>query len=127
MFETILFPIDRSQESFIMANNAIHLDRSQKSRMIMLSVKESDQADKNNPESKAILLRKTGELIEESEINCDAIKRENKPAFVVYALADEVDTQRIVIGSQENNVEEDAETTTSHGMQIASFPVLIIL
>ena len=126
MFETILLPIDQSREAFETASKAIQIAKSHESNIIMLSVAKPEPTEMNDDESISSLLDRARTQIEEAGINCEVLKKEGKPAFVICDVADDLNVDLIVMGTRGVNLEEDAESTAARVIQLAPCPVLVV-
>ena len=87
MFETVLFPIDRSRQAAETAATALKLAQQHQSRLVVLSVVEPGQDD---PSAVAALLEQARSRFQEQGVSCEVIEREGKPAFVICDVADEI-------------------------------------
>ena len=126
MFATILFPIDQSREALATASKAVELAKSHQSRLIILSVVEPDKAKMNDDERIASLLQRAQKEVEQAGVNCDVVKREGKPAFVICDVADEMNVDVIVMGTKGVNLEANKESTASRVIQLSPCPVLVV-
>ena len=126
MFENILFPIDPSRAAMDTARKAVELARSNSSRLILLSVTESESGETTVPESVQSFLSQVRQEFEQVGIKCDVLERFGKPAFVICDVADELDVDLIVMGTRGVNLEGDAESTAVRVIQLAPCPVLVV-
>jgi nucleotide-binding universal stress UspA family protein len=124
MFETVLFPIDRSRQAAETAATALKLAQQHSSRLVLLSVVEPGQDD---PAAVAELLEQARSRFEAQGVDCEVIEREGKPAFVICDVADERNADVIVMGTRGLSLESDeAPSTASRVIQLAPCPVLVV-
>ena len=124
MFETVLFPIDRSRQAAETAATALKLAQQHNSRLVLLSVVEPGQDD---PAAVAELLEQARSRFEAQGVDCEVIEREGKPAFVICDVADERNVDVIVMGTRGLSLEADeAPSTASRVIQLAPCPVLVV-
>ena len=124
MFETVLFPIDRSRQAAETAATALKLAQQHGSRLVVLSVVEPGQDD---PAAVAELLEQARSRFEAQGVDCEVIEREGKPAFVICDVADELNADVIVMGTRGLSLEaEEAPSTASRVIQLAPCPVLVV-
>ncbi|MFM8259572.1 MAG: universal stress protein [Vulcanococcus sp.] len=124
MFETVLFPIDRSRQAAETAATALRLAQQHGSRLVVLSVVEPGEDD---PAAVAALLEQARSRFEQQGVACEVIEREGKPAFVICDVADELNADVIVMGTRGLTLEADeAPSTASRVIQLAPCPVLVV-
>jgi nucleotide-binding universal stress UspA family protein len=124
MFETVLFPIDRSRQAAETAATALKLAQQHGSRLVLLSVVEPGQDD---PAAVATLLEQARSRFREQGVECDVIEREGKPAFVICDVADELNADVIVMATRGLTLEAEEEpSTASRVIQLAPCPVLVV-
>ena len=124
MFETVLFPIDRSRQAAETAAPALKLAQQHESRLVLLSVVEPGQDD---PAAVEALLEQARSRFQEQGVSCEVIEREGKPAFVICDVADEINADVIVMGTRGLTLEADeAPSTASRVIQLAPCPVLVV-
>ena len=123
MFETILFPIDRSRQAAETATTALKLAQQHGSRLVVLSVVEPDQDD---PLAVAELLEQARRRFSEQGVSCEVLERQGKPAFVICDVADEINADVIVMGTRGLSLEADQASTASRVIQLAPCPVLVV-
>ena len=122
MFETVLFPIDRSRQAAETAATALKLAQQHQSTLVLLSVVEPEQDD-----PVAELLEQARSRFQEQGVSCEVIEREGKPAFVICDVADEINADVIVMGTRGLTLEADeAPSTASRVIQLAPCPVLVV-
>jgi len=124
MFETVLFPIDRSRQAAETAATALKLAQQHGSRLVVLSVVEPGEDD---PAAVAALLEQARSRFLEQGVACEVIEREGKPAFVICDVADELNADVIVMATRGLTVDaEEAPSTASRVIQLAPCPVLVV-
>ena len=125
MFETVLFPIDRSRQAAETAATALKLAQQHSSRLVLLSVVEPGQDD---PAAVTELLEQARSRFQEQGVICEGIEREGKPAFVICDVADEINADVIVMGTRGLTLEADevSSSTASRVIQLAPCPVLVV-
>jgi nucleotide-binding universal stress UspA family protein len=123
MFDTILFPIDRSRQAAETAATALKLAQKHQSRLVLLSVVEPDQDD---PAAVATLLEDARKRFLAEGMECQLIERQGKPAFVICDVADEINADVIVMGTRGLSLEPDEASTASRVIQLAPCPVLVV-
>ena len=123
MFDTVLFPIDRSRQAAETAATALKLAQRHQSRLVLLSVVEPEQDD---PVAGAALLEDARKRFLAEGMECQVIEREGKPAFVICDVADEINADVIVMGTRGLSLEPDEASTASRVIQLAPCPVLVV-
>jgi nucleotide-binding universal stress UspA family protein len=123
MFDTVLFPIDRSRQAMETAAVALKLAQQYDSKLVLLSVVEPEQDD---PAAVAALLQQARARFEEAGVSCQVIEREGKPAFVIGDVADEINADVIVMGTRGIAIESDQQSTAARVIQLAPCPVLVV-
>jgi nucleotide-binding universal stress UspA family protein len=123
MFETVLFPIDRSRQAAETAATALKLAQQHGSRLVVLSVVEPGPDD---PAAVAELLEQARSRFEAQGVACDVLEREGKPAFVIGDVADEINADVIVMGTRGIALEDDSQSTAARVIQLAPCPVLVV-
>ncbi len=132
MFKTILFPVDQSREAREAAETVVGLVKSFQSRLVLLSVVETPQAEAqgvmNSEESVAKLLKGAHELFAQSGIEADTIEREGMPSFTICDVADEIEADLIVMGCRGMGLTQEgvAESVTSKVINLSPCPVLVV-
>jgi nucleotide-binding universal stress UspA family protein len=123
MFDTVLFPIDRSRQAMDTAAVALKLAQEHASRLVLLSVVEPGEDD---PSAVAELLQQARTRFEEAGVRCELLEREGKPAFVIGDVADEINADVIVMGTRGIAIESDQQSTAARVIQLAPCPVLVV-
>ena len=132
MFKTILFPVDQSREAREAAETVVSLVKSFQSRLVLLSVVETPQAEgqgvMSSEESVAKLLKGAHELFAQSGIEADTIEREGMPSFTICDVADEIEADLIVMGCRGMGLTQEgvAESVTSKVINLSPCPVLVV-
>jgi nucleotide-binding universal stress UspA family protein len=122
MFDTVLFPIDRSRQALETAAVALKLAQQHGSRLVLLSVVEPG----DDPQAVAQLLEQARQSFEQAGVACQMIEREGKPAFVIGDVADEINADVIVMGTRGIAIESDQQSTAARVIQLAPCPVLVV-
>lgn len=122
MFNTVLFPIDRSRQAMDTAALALQLVQQHGSRLVLLSVVESG----DDEPAVAQLLEQARGSFQQAGVSCEVIEREGKAAFVIGDVADEIDADVIVMGTRGITLESDQESTAARVIQLAPCPVLVV-
>jgi nucleotide-binding universal stress UspA family protein len=122
MFQTVLFPIDRSRQAMETAAVALKLVQQYGSRLVVLSVvlEGDDEA------AVAALLQQARGSFEQAGVTCELIERPGKPAFVIGDVADEINADLIVMGTRGIAIESDQHSTAARVIQLAPCPVLVV-
>ena len=134
MFETVLFPIDRSRETQEAAEVVIGVVQKHSSRLVLLSVVEPPSEETPNPDTMtspaavAQLLNTVQSLFAQQGIQAQTLEREGKPAFVICDVADEVGANLIVMGCRGLGLTEEGVTdsVTNRVINLSPCPVLIV-
>lgn len=122
MFNTVLFPIDRSRQALDTAALALQLVQQHGSRLVLLSVVESG----DDEPAVAQLLEQARGSFQQAGVSCEVIEREGKAAFVIGDVADEIDADVIVMGTRGITLESDQQSTAARVIQLAPCPVLVV-
>jgi len=126
MFKTVLFPIDNSRQATETAAVALKLAQSHASRLVILSVVETEEGTMHDPAAVASLLEQARRGFEQAGLSCEVIEREGKPAFVIGDVADEINADVIVMGTRGIALEDDSQSTAARVIQLAPCPVLVV-
>lgn len=140
MFQTILFPLDRSREAREAAQMVADLVKIHQSRLVLLSVVEKPPTEQEaaagktpphgmaSPEEVAKLLTGAKALFSQQGIDAEVIEREGMPSFTICDVADEVDADLIVMGCRGLGLttEGAAESVTSRVINLSPCPVLVV-
>jgi nucleotide-binding universal stress UspA family protein len=122
MFQTVLFPIDRSRQAMETAAVALRLVQQHGSRLVLLSVVEAGDEES----AVAALLQQARCSFEQAGVACEVIEREGKAAFVIGDVADEINADLIVMGTRGITLEADQQSTAARVIQLAPCPVLVV-
>ena len=122
MFDTVLFPIDRSRQAMDTAGMALQLAQQHSSRLVLLSVVEPG----DDSSAVARLLEEARTSFEQKGVSCELIEREGKPAFEIGDVADEINADVIVMGTRGIAIESDQQSTAARVIQLAPCPVLVV-
>ena len=138
MFKTVLFPIDQSRESREAADTVANIVKTYSSRLVILSVVESLEADENpatavdlemtSPEAIAELLQTAKTLFKDMGIDAELMERQGKPAFTICDVADELNADLIIMGCRGLGLTDEgaAESVTNRVINLSPCPVLIV-
>ena len=128
MFKTVLFPLNRSQET----RQAIHvvLDVVQKyqARLYVLSVNDAD-ATESDRQSSQELLKEIEAHFEKEGVTVESKLAEGKAAFVICDFADEIEADLIIMGSRGESLIEDhpeSESVSQKVINLSPCPVLVV-
>ncbi|MCH9713423.1 MAG: universal stress protein [Cyanobacteria bacterium] len=122
MFQTVLFPIDRSRQAMETAAVALKLVQQYGSRLVVLSV----VVEGDDEAAVAALLQQARGSFEQAGVTCELIERPGKPAFVIGDVADEINADLIVMGTRGIAIESDQQSTAARVIQLAPCPVLVV-
>ena len=122
MFQTVLFPIDRSRQAMETAAVALQLVQQHGSRLVLLSVVEAGDEEA----AVAELLQQARGSFEQAGVSCEVLEREGKAAFVIGDVADEINADLIVMGTRGITLESDQQSTAARVIQLAPCPVLVV-
>jgi nucleotide-binding universal stress UspA family protein len=103
MFKTILFPLNRSQETRQAVDVAISLVQKYQATLYVLSVTEPD-GDRQSSEA---LIEEMQAHFAEVSISIKTKIAEGKAAFVICDYADEINADLIVMGSRGMSLAEE--------------------
>lgn len=130
MFETVLFPVDQSRETRQAIETVVKLVKFHNSRLVLLSVVESEVVEgvMSSPEAIAELLTTVKSLFSQQGLETEAIEREGKPAFTICDVADEIEADVIVMGCRGMGLTEEgaAESVTNRVINLSPCPVLVV-
>ena len=126
MFRTILFPLDHSRTALETAATVLKMVQQHNSRLVLLSVVDSNDTTMANPDGVAQLLQQAHDTFERAGISCEVIEREGKAAFVIGDVADEIEADLIVMGTSGISLENDQQSTAARVIQLAPCAVLVV-
>ena len=126
MFRTILFPLDHSRTSLETAATVLKMVQQHNSRLVLLSVVDSNNTTMANPDGVAQLLQQAHDTFERAGISCEVLEREGKAAFVIGDVADEIEADLIVMGTRGISLENDQQSTAARVIQLAPCAVLVV-
>ncbi len=121
MFTTILFAVDSSLEARQATPIVVSLVRSYQSRLILLSVINEEEPDRDKVES---LLSHARQSFEAEGITPEVKIGEGKPAFVICDTADELNCNLIVMGTR--GITENTESVSQRVITLSPCPVLVV-
>lgn len=129
MFETILFPIDFNRETQKAIEIVANLVKTYNSRLIVLSVVESNSEGKMNSETQVErLLADARDFFTARGIDAQTIERKGLPAFTICDVADEINADLIIMGCRGLGlIEETADdSVTNQTINLSPCPVLVV-
>ncbi|MGF1515715.1 MAG: universal stress protein [Elainellaceae cyanobacterium] len=135
MFKTVLFPIDQTRESRHAAEIVTSLVKTYDSKLILLSVVESpedrlgdSEPEMTSPEAIAKLLETARALFKDEGIETEVLEKQGVPAFVICDVADELDTDLIVMGSRGIGLTDEglSDSVSNRVINLSPCPVLIV-
>ncbi|MEM1369151.1 MAG: universal stress protein [Cyanobacteria bacterium P01_H01_bin.15] len=127
MFNTILFPLDRSQESQSAAQLVANLVNHHESSLVLLSVVPEDAKTTGEFDAIAKMLEQAKDAFSQQNITAEIIERSGMPAFVICDVADEVSAELIVMGCRGLGLTQEGATdsVTNRVISLAPCPVLV--
>lgn len=135
MFKTVLFPINKSQETLAATEVVMDIVKTYGSNLILLSVLENETTEEDasrdpmiSHEQIAELLGKVKSGFAKSGIEAKTVEREGKPAFTICDVADEMEANLIIMGSRGVGLTEDGskDSITNQVINLSPCPVLIV-
>ena len=126
MFKKVLFPIDLHTEIWDTLAKALELAQSHQSRLIILSIIQSDRVKIKDSHDYSSLLERVCDEISHAGIQYDLVEQIGKPVFVICDVADEMNADLIIMGTRGVNLEGDSQSTASRVIQLAPCPVLVV-
>ncbi|NJK60969.1 MAG: universal stress protein [Oscillatoriales cyanobacterium SM2_1_8] len=123
MFDTILFPVDRSPESEQAAAWAMHLAQTHRAQVVMITaiLEEGDR-----PVATAFL-QEVATRFEDEGLTVATRVVMGKPAFAICDVAEEYKSGLIVMGSRGQGSPADGTESVSHKtIDFAPCPVLVV-
>ena len=126
VFSTVLFPLDQSRAALDTIATVLKLVQQHQSKLLLLSVVDSESSDMADADDVAQLLEKAQDTFTKAGVSCEVIEREGKPAFVIGDVADETEADLIVMGTRGMNLEGAQSSTAARVIQLAPCPVLVV-
>ena len=132
MFDTILFPINRSRETTHAIALVADLASKYNSTVIALSVLDlgpDDDAENARKQSQTLLEQATAALSKAGIANIQPESTEGKAAFAICDVADDRDVGLIVMGCRGVGLADDAaqeSSVSTRVLQLAPCPVLLV-
>ncbi len=123
MFDTILFPVDRSPETQQAAAWAMHLAQTFRTRVIVLTViaEEGDRAGATS------FVQEVAASFEAEGLSVQAEVVTGRPAFAICDAAEEHKAGLIVMGSRGQGAALEGNESVSHKtIDFAPCPVLVV-
>ncbi len=128
MFKTVLFPLNRSQETRQAVAVAIDLVQKYQAQLYVLSVTEPDANDSDRTSSQD-LIEEVKTYFSEVGISVQTKVAEGKTAFVICDFADEINADLIVMGSRGVSLTEEHPEEHSVSQKVINLspcPVLVV-
>ena len=126
MFKTVLLPIDSGRQGVELGARAVQLVSEVGSRLVLLSVATSNDLEQQGLDSTLQLLHQTCAPLKHLGVPWDLIEREGTPARVICDVANELNVDVILIGTNGVNLERDSDSTAAQVIQFAPCPVLVV-
>jgi len=135
MFQTILFPVDRSRETREAVETVVDLARKYDSRLTLLAAIEGSETDSGEAEGEPSpqqaateLLQGYQHLLGQYDLEAETLQREGMPSFAICDVADEIGAELIVMGCRGVGIsaEELAESVSNRVINFSPCPVLVI-
>ncbi|GBO52213.1 hypothetical protein APA_5303 [Pseudanabaena sp. lw0831] len=128
MFKTVLFPLNRSQETRQAVAVAIDLIQKYQAQLYVLSVADPEATDSDR-ESSQELIKEIEAYFAEVGIVVKTKIAEGKTAFVICDFADEINADLIVMGSRGMSLTEehpDGSSVSQKVINLSPCPVLVV-
>lgn len=128
MFKTVLFPLNRSQETSQAVAVAIDLVQKYQASLYLLSVTEPD-ATESDRESSQDLIKEVEAYFDQVGIAVKTKLAEGKAAFIICDFADEINADLIVMGSRGMSLTEehpDGSSVSQKVINLSPCPVLVV-
>ncbi len=132
MFNTVLFPFDRSLESREAAEVVSDFVQQHHSRLVILSVVQNEPTATpstimSSPAVVEKLLQEAQSLFIQHGIQAETIERSGKPAFTICDVADEVAADLIIMGTRGLLSNEGThDSVTNRVISLSPCPVLVV-
>ncbi len=135
MFKTVLFPINKSQETLAATEVVMEIVQKYDANLILLSVLEHEDSSESpsrepmvSHEQVAELLAKVRSGFSKNGIEAETVEREGKPAFAICDVADEMNANLIIMGSRGIGLTEEGskDSITNQVINLSPCPVLIV-
>ncbi|PZV19468.1 MAG: universal stress protein [Pseudanabaena sp.] len=128
MFKTVLFPLNRSQETRQAVAIVVDLIQKYHSQLYVLSVADHDATDSDRASSQD-LIKEVETHFAEVGIAIKSKIAEGKTAFVICDFADEINADLIVMGSRGMSLTEehpDGSSVSQKVINLSPCPVLVV-
>lgn len=128
MFKTVLFPLNRSQETRQAVAIAIDIVQKYQAELYVLSVTEPDASDSDRGSSQD-LIEEVRSYFAEVGISIKTKIADGKAAFVICDFADEINADLIVMGSRGLSLTEehpDGHSVSQKVINLSPCPVLVV-
>ncbi|MEI6063342.1 MAG: universal stress protein [Pseudanabaena sp. ELA748] len=128
MFKTVLFPLNRSQETRQAVVVAIDLVQKYHAQLYVLSVADSETTDSDRASAQE-LIKEVEAHFAEVGIVVKTKMAEGKAAFVICDFADEINADLIVMGSRGMSLTEEhpeSDSVSQKVINLSPCPVLVV-
>ncbi|NUN63452.1 universal stress protein [Pseudanabaena biceps] len=128
MFNTVLFPLNRSQETRQAVTIAIDLVQKYQAKLYAISVVESEANDSDRTSAQA-LIAEVESYFTEAGISINTKILEGKTAFAICDFADEINADLIVMGSRGMSLVEEhpeSDSVSQKVINLSPCPVLVV-
>jgi nucleotide-binding universal stress UspA family protein len=128
MFKTVLFPLNRSQETRQAVSIVIDIIQKYQAALYVLSVNEVDATDSDRQASQDFI-SEIESYFAEVGISVKSQILEGKAAFVICDFADEINADLIVMGSRGMSLTEEhpeASSVSQKVINLSPCPVLVV-
>ena len=126
MFKTVLFPLNRSQETRQAVAIVIDIVQKYQTELYVLSVTEPDASDRAASQDLVEVIRT---YFSKVGISIKTKIAEGKAAFVICDFADEINADLIVMGSRGVSLTEehpDSHSVSQKVINLSPCPVLVV-
>lgn len=128
MFNTVLFPLNRSQETRQAVTIAIDLVQKYQAKLYAISVVESEANDSDRSSAQT-LIAEVESYFTEAGISINTKILEGKAAFAICDFADEINADLIVMGSRGMSLVEEhpeSDSVSQKVINLSPCPVLVV-
>jgi nucleotide-binding universal stress UspA family protein len=128
MFKTVLFPLNRSQETRQAVAVAIDLIQKYQAQLYVLSVNDADASESDRTLSQD-LIKEIESYFSQVGISVKTKVADGKTAFVICDFADEINADLIVMGSRGMSLTEehpDGSSVSQKVINLSPCPVLVV-
>jgi len=128
MFKTVLFPLNRSQETRQAVAVAIDLIQKYHAQLYVLSVTDTDATESDRALAQE-LVTEVDSYFAEVGILIKTKMAEGKTAFVICDFADEINADLIIMGSRGMSLTEEhpeSDSVSQKVINLSPCPVLVV-